>query len=93
MGNIISLQRQGKLDSGYGMMDNLTYTYTGNRLTKVSDTVITPITYTGAFHFVDRTNVANEYTYDANGNLTKDLNRNITSITYNALNLPSVWNL
>ena len=27
--------------------------------------------------------------YDKNGNLTKDLNRNITSIQYNCLNLPS----
>ena len=91
-GNIKALERQGKLDSGYGMMDNLTYTYTGNKLTKVSDAVTTPITYTGAFHFVDRANVANEYTYDANGNLTKDLNRNITSISYNSLNLPGVIN-
>jgi RHS repeat-associated protein len=89
-GNILSLQRQGKLDSGYGMMDNLAYTYTGNRLIRVSDAVTTPITYPGAFHFVDRANVANEYTYDANGNLTKDLNKNIASITYNSLNLPSV---
>jgi RHS repeat-associated protein len=89
-GNIKALERQGKLDGGYGMMDNLTYTYTGNKLTKVTDAVTTPITYTGAFHFADRANVANEYTYDQNGNATKDLNRNITSITYNALNLPSV---
>ena len=89
-GNILSLQRQGKLDSGYGMMDNLAYTYTGNRLIRVSDAVTTPITYPGAFHFVDRANVANEYTYDANGNLTKDLNKNIASISYNSLNLPSV---
>ncbi|MDD2590314.1 MAG: hypothetical protein PHO13_06310 [Fermentimonas sp.] len=51
MGNILAMQRQGKLDSGYGLMDNLTYTYTGNRLTKVSDVATAPITYPGAFHF------------------------------------------
>ncbi|WP_298646920.1 RHS repeat-associated core domain-containing protein [uncultured Proteiniphilum sp.] len=39
---------------------------------------------------MDRANVANEYTYDTNGNLTKDLNKNITLITYNELNLPKV---
>ena len=87
-GNIKALERQGKLDSGYGMMDNLTYTYTGNKLTKVTDAVTAPITYANAFHFVDRANVANEYTYDQNGNATKDLNKNITSITYNAITVP-----
>ena len=29
-----------------------------------------------------------EYTYDENGNLTQDLNRNIEDIQYNFLNLP-----
>ena len=70
MGNIKTLQRQGKLDSGYGLMDDLAYTYTGNKLTKVSDAATPAITYANAFHFVDRANVTNEYTYDANGNLT-----------------------
>ena len=88
--NIKTLQRRGKLDSGYGEIDNLTYAYTGNKLTKVHDAVTTPITYEGAFHFVDRANVDNEYAYDKNGNLAKDLNKNITSITYNSLNLPEV---
>lgn len=31
-----------------------------------------------------------EYEYDANGNLTKDSNRNILSIQYNSLLLPTV---
>ena len=30
----------------------------------------------------------NEYTYDQNGNMTQDLNRKISSIQYNLLNLP-----
>jgi hypothetical protein len=33
--------------------------------------------------------MAGEYTYDKNGSLTKDLNKNISSIQYNFLNLPS----
>jgi RHS repeat-associated protein len=30
-----------------------------------------------------------EYTYDANGNMTSDMNLGITSVTYNVMNLPS----
>ena len=91
MGNIKTLQRRGKIaENGYDLMDNLTYSYTGNQLTKVTDAVTTPIAYQAAFHFVDRANTSIEYEYNKNGNLKKDLNRNITSITYNELNLPSV---
>ena len=44
---------------------------------------------TGAFNFVNGASQSNEYTYDKNGNLTKDLNKNISSISYNLLNLPT----
>ena len=65
------------------MIDNLTYTYNGNQLTKVEDA-------TGnAEGFSNGANAANEYTYDNNGNLTKDSNKNISTIAYNCLNLPS----
>ncbi len=40
--------------------------------------------------FRRRANTDTEYEYDDNGNMTKDLNRGITDITYNALNLPTV---
>jgi hypothetical protein len=33
-------------------------------------------------------NTADDYSYDANGNMTKDNNKNITAISYNHLNLP-----
>ena len=80
-GNIKGLQRYGS-----GLIDNLTYTYSGNRLTRVDDA-------TGnAAGFSNGTSTANEYTYDNNGNLTKDLNKNISSITHNVLNLPSTVN-
>src|SRR5690554_412943 len=91
MGNITTLQRRGKVTSStYNLIDNLTYTYTGNQLTKVTDAVTTSITNESTLHFVDGANVDNEYVYDANGNLIKDLNKNITLITYNYLNLPNV---
>ncbi|WP_407268284.1 RHS repeat domain-containing protein [Tenacibaculum maritimum] len=33
--------------------------------------------------------MGNDYTYDVNGNMTKDLNKGITDIIYNHLNLPT----
>ena len=88
-GNIKGLQRYGQLSStAYGMIDNLTLTLNGNQLNRVDDAVAAS-TYNGGFEFKDSMKQANEYTYDANGNLTKDLNKNITGISYNCLNLPN----
>ncbi|MFL0122955.1 RHS repeat-associated core domain-containing protein, partial [Tenacibaculum maritimum] len=39
--------------------------------------------------FKEVLNVDNGYTYDVNGNMTKDLNKGITNISYNHLNLPT----
>ena len=70
------------------MCDALTYTLNGNQMIRVDDLVSI-----GAGNdetdFKDAVKQANEYTYDANGNLTKDLNKGITGITYNCLNLPN----
>ncbi len=89
-GNILGLQRYGQTGaSSYGLVDNLTYTYNGNKLTRVDDAV-TATSYTGGTNFINGASTNNEYTYDANGNLTKDLNKNISNIQYNLLNLPSV---
>ena len=88
MGNILKLKRHGLQDGGtYGLIDNLTFTYNGNQVTRIDDSVNDP-TYNGVFNFVDGTSQANEYTYDKNGNLTKDLNKKISLIQYNLLNLP-----
>ena len=66
------------------LVDNLTYIYSGNQLTKVEDA-------TGnATGFTNGASQANEYTYDNNGNLTKDLNKGISNISYNSLSLPQV---
>ena len=88
-GNIKGLQRYGQTGaSAYGLIDNLTFTLKGNRLNRVDDAVAVS-TYNGGFGFKDGVKQANEYTYDANGNLTKDLNKGITGISYNCLNLPN----
>ncbi|MHA7843212.1 MAG: RHS repeat domain-containing protein [Winogradskyella sp.] len=92
-GNILSLRRNGHIvaqpdrntGSDFGTMDNLTYTYetSSNRLKKVDDA--TSVSY----GFNDGKNLPTEYTYDNNGNMVSDANKDITSITYNHLNLPT----
>ena len=87
-GNILNLQRQGHLNSNatlFGAMDNLSYTYdSGNKLYDVTDSA------NKDFGFKDGTNAGyvSDFAYDSNGNMTYDLNKGITSISYNHLNLP-----
>ena len=80
-GNIEELQRTG----ASGLIDNLEYTYengeNSNRLSFVEDAGTND-----GFKGIN-SGIA-EYTYDANGNLIKDKNKNI-SINYNILNLPN----
>ena len=93
MGNFTSLTRSGLQDGGsYGLIDNLTFTYQGNQIKRIDDSETDP-TYNGAFNFVDGISANTEYEYDQNGNMTKDLNRGITSISYNRLNLPQTVSL
>ena len=89
-GNIKSLVRYGKISTtAYGIMDNLTYTYSGNQLHNVSDTGTDPL-YAGAFNFVDGNKTSTqEYQYHKNGNLKLDYNKKIALIQYNNLNLPN----
>lgn len=96
-GNISSLHRKGVCDVvtaedktmwTFGDIDKLMFTYNGNQLKKVVDQV-EELTYAGAMDFKDHSDIAVEYAYDSNGNMTRDKNRRIHSITYNILNLPS----
>ncbi|WP_083598237.1 DUF6443 domain-containing protein [Flavobacterium sp. CF108] len=86
-GNITRLLRLGNTNSAvtaFGTMDNLFYTYdAGNKLIKVED----PLGTTEGFQ--DGSHIAQEYTYDDNGNMKTDANKGITSIIYNHLNLPT----
>jgi len=85
-GNIVKLSRYGRnSETGFGQMDNLTYSYSGNQLTRVDDAIATNSFEEG---FKEITEVAGEYTYDVNGSMIKDQNKDISSIEYNHLNLP-----
>ncbi|RXG11243.1 RHS repeat-associated protein, partial [Leeuwenhoekiella aestuarii] len=91
-GNITALSRDGHTNTAatsFGLMDNLIYTYaiTSNKLTKVRDDG------NGTFGFRDGVDTSAEFTYDANGNMVKDLNKGISSISYNHLNLPDAVNV
>ncbi|MBB6609985.1 hypothetical protein H7F15_02955 [Pontibacter sp. Tf4] len=81
-GNITALQRN-TITSGTTtatLLDNLSYSLTGNLLTKVEDLS------GNAEGFHNRSSASDEMAYNDAGSLTKDLNKNITSITYNEIN-------
>ncbi|QSE99204.1 DUF6443 domain-containing protein [Fulvivirga lutea] len=81
-GNIESLKRYGKLNGSKELLDDLTLTYSGNKLVKVEDA--------GSEQgFNNGTTGIDDYGYDNAGNMKYDLNRSITNIQYNILNLPT----
>ncbi len=84
-GNILNLRRKGFKGSAFGDIDSLTYTYSGNRLTKIDDAIIGNI---NTKDFRDST-ASIDYTYWPNGSLKSDLNKKISLIEYNTyLNKP-----
>ena len=87
-GNMLFLTRRGNQGTtSYGMIDNLELTYRGNQLLKVEGRATSP-NLAMSMDFKNGSNQAVEYFYDANGNLTRDLNKKIQNIQYNYLNLP-----
>ncbi len=89
MDNLLSLSREGDMTSSLkGIVDNLSMTYDGNMLASVSDSALAP-SVTGSADFRDGVSEAVEYTYDRNGNLTSDLNRKVSLISYNRQNQPA----
>ena len=89
MGNILGLKRYGQTASStYGLIDELSLSYDGNQLQAVNDNSVNSV-YANGFEFKDGAKRDVEYSYDANGNLIQDLNKKITDIQYNCLNLPS----
>ncbi|HTH55437.1 MAG TPA: DUF6443 domain-containing protein, partial [Cyclobacteriaceae bacterium] len=84
-GNIIGTTRQGKtgevaFSNTYGAMDNLGYSYQGNKLFRVDDSANSTSEEDG---FKELNTSSDDYEYDDNGNLTKDKNKGISSMTYN----------
>lgn len=92
-GNIRHLKRYGSLDdNSQNFIDDLTYEYknsnVGNQLAKVTDAIPNNSYYINEFKD-SAANGVDDYSYDINGNMTKDNNKNITEIVYNHLNLPT----
>ena len=88
-GNIKRLQRYGlkRPNNTFGLIDDLTYFYDGNRIKAIDDNV--DVNNMGDFY--DNYNYYKdnpEYKYDNNGNLIMDINKGIVNISYNHLNLP-----
>lgn len=90
-GNIKKMRQWGLVLNASPVIDNLNYTYSfassnnTNKLLAVTDSVSSN-NHLG--DFIDNNLGLNDYTYDDNGNLKTDLNKNIDSIVYNHLNLP-----
>lgn len=89
-GNIASMHQVGLKLSGSSAVDQLSYSYlsNSNKLQAVTDGANDNASKLGDFKYDPGTKTSTDYGYDANGNLTSDANKKITSITYNHLNLP-----
>jgi len=97
-GNIANFYRSGIMDHGWGtdgmtpshttgLIDFLSYQYNGNQLTQVTDAYTTDRQlFTGGQEFKNRSDSA--YLYDNNGNMSANLDKNISTIRYNTINLP-----
>jgi RHS repeat-associated protein len=83
--NSPALSRTGFLNGSKVNFDNLAYRYVGNQLKNVVDAS------NHSSGFTDKAGIpvtTDEFIYDENGNLKENLNRSISKITYNHLNLP-----
>ena len=103
-GNITGHVRGGIVDHGwtsesvpspnhnFASVDMMSYTYNGNQVTSIHDSGNSAI-YTGSQDFKNNSVSSDEYSYDANGNMIKDLNKEIVTMNYNSLNLPDTIQL
>ena len=84
------LQRGGKRQNGtFGLVDDLSLSYNGNRLMQVSDAA-PAVLYSGNFGFTDNTvsTTGVEYGYDGCGSLVWDANKGVSHIGYDLSGMP-----
>ncbi|WP_126248142.1 DUF6443 domain-containing protein [Chitinophaga rhizosphaerae] len=97
-GNLQKMTQRGWKGSGNATIDSLVYTYiaNSNRLKNVIDQANDTATLIGDFRTSKsymtslggtKTTSATDYAYDDNGNMSKDMNKDIGTIRYNHLNL------
>ena len=73
---MVAYNYNGMNNGTFGAIDNLTISYNGNQLVKVTDAA-EALNYSDALDFHDGDDTACEYDYDNNGGLTRDSNRGI----------------
>ncbi len=86
IGNIKTLKRNGLLIFGptATLVDDLTYEYNGNKLTKVIENALNDSGYEGGNNTID---------YDLNGNMLNMKDKGIQQIGYNFLNLANIMSI
>ncbi|HTN08696.1 DUF6443 domain-containing protein, partial [Agriterribacter sp.] len=91
IGNIVRLKRYGYKPTGSALIDDLEYTYengVSTKLSKVKDYAAAD-PGSGLGDFTDGANTTDDYGYNGNGSITKDLNKGISSIVHHTtINLP-----
>jgi RHS repeat-associated protein len=98
-GNILNMNQRGWKVGGSQTIDSLLYTYqsNSNKLQNVLDRQNDTLTKLGDFRSsglymrtlsLSKNTSASDYSYDGNGNLNVDNNKDISNIHYNHLNLP-----
>ena len=96
--NLTAINRRGPVRSNkfigsgsrtyyYGTIDSLKIERNGNQLRKVTD-FANEVILNGSMDFKDGAEESSEYSWDSNGNMTRDLNKGISKIEYNYLNQP-----
>ncbi len=86
-GSITGFQRHGNMaSSNFGKIDDLTITYSGNRISTVKDASL-PVTQNGSMDYPGGS-TPKSFEYNAFGAIVKDESRGITAVTYDNFGNP-----